>query len=219
MKKSFLVIGAGRFGTSVARTLFKLGHDVMVVDNDEIIIQHISDEVTNALVADVSNESSLRALGVRDFDAVVLAIGFDIQASIMVAILLTEMGAQHIVAKAQNDLHGKVLKKVGINRVVYPERDTGQKIALSLISPSIIDLIELSADYSIVEVEAPGDMVGKSLQDLNLRARFGITVIALRRFNNGCHPIIAPIASDTIGANDLIVAIGQNKSLKKLGWS
>lgn len=217
MKKSFLVIGAGRFGTSVARTLCELGHDVMVVDNDAAIIQRISNEFTDALTADVSSEASLKALGVRDFNAVVLAIGFDIQASIMAAILLVEMGAKYIVAKAQTDLHGKVLNKVGVNRVVYPERDMGHKIARSLIAPTIIDMIELSDDYSVVEVTAPEEMVGKSLVALNLRARYGISVIALRR-NSGGKTLISPVAEDVIEANDIIVAIGENKHLKKLEW-
>jgi len=217
VKKSFLVIGAGRFGKSVARTLCGLGHDVMVVDNDETIIQSISNEFTDALTADVSSEASLQALGVRDFDAVVLAIGFDIQASIMAAILLIEMGAKYIVAKAQTDLHGKVLNKVGVNRVVYPERDMGHKIARSLIAPTIIDMIELSDDYSVVEVTAPEEMVGKSLVELDLRARYGTSVIALRR-NNGGKTLISPAAEDLIEANDIIVAIGENKFLKKLAW-
>jgi len=217
VKKSFLVIGAGRFGKSVARTLCGLGHDVMVVDNDETIIQSISNEFTDALTADVSSEASLKALGVRDFDAVVLAIGFDIQASIMAAILLIEMGAKYIVAKAQTDLHGKVLNKVGVNRVVYPERDMGHKIARSLIAPTIIDMIELSDDYSVVEVTAPEEMVGKSLVELDLRARYGTSVIALRR-NNGGKTLISPAAEDLIEANDIIVAIGENKFLKKLAW-
>ena len=217
MKKSFLVIGAGRFGTSVARTLSTLGHDVMVVDNDEAIVQSISSEFTDAVTADVTSEVSLKAIGVRDFDAVVLAIGFDIQASIMAAILLVELEAKYIVAKAQTDLHGKVLNKVGVNRVVYPERDMGHKIARSLIAPTIIDMIELSDDYSVVEVTAPDEMVGKTLVGLDLRARYGISVIALRR-NSGGKTVISPAAEDIIEANDIIVAIGENKHLKKLEW-
>jgi trk system potassium uptake protein len=154
MKKTFLIIGAGRFGSSVARTLFGLGHDVMVLDKDEALIQQISNEVTDAVTADAASEAGLRGLGVKDFDAVVLAIGFDIQVSIMAAILLMEMGAKRIVAKAQTDLHGKVLDKVGVDQVVFPERDMGHKLAHSLIAPTIIDLIELSDDYSVVEIKA-----------------------------------------------------------------
>jgi trk system potassium uptake protein len=217
VKKSYLVIGAGRFGASVARTLYGLGHDVMVVDNDEALVQQISADVTNAVIANATSETGLKALGVRDFDVVILAIGFDIQASIMAAILLIEMEARYIVAKAQTDLHGKVLSKIGVNRVVYPERDMGHKLAHSLISPTIIDLIEVSDQYSVVEVSAPADMVGKSLKDLDLRARFGISVIALRR-NHGGRTNIAPVAEDMIESEDIIVAVGDNKNLKKLEW-
>jgi trk system potassium uptake protein TrkA len=217
LKKSFLVIGAGRFGKSVAQTIYAAGHDVMVVDKDETLIQQISSEVTDAITADITSESCVKALGVRDFDAVVLAIGFDIQASIMAAILLIEKEAKYIVAKAQTDLHGKVLDKIGVNRVIYPERDMGHKIARSLIAPTIIDMIELSDDYSVVEVKAPPEMVGKTLLELNLRARYGISVIAFRR-NSGGKTNISPVADDIVKENDIIVAIGENKSLQKLEW-
>lgn len=217
MKKSFLVIGAGRFGKSVARTFNELGHDVMLVDKDEALIQLMSNEVTNVLIADATSESCLKSLGIRNFDAVVLAIGYDIQASIMAAILLIELGAKYVVSKAQTELHGKVLLKVGVNRVVYPERDMGHKLARGLIAPTIIDMIELSDDYSVVEVSAPKNMIGKSLLELNLRARYGISVIALRR-NNGGKTLISPIATDFIEEKDIIVAIGENKSLNKLEW-
>ena len=217
MKKSFLVIGAGRFGKSVASTLYEAGHDVMVIDKDENLIQQISSEVTTAITADITSESCCSSIGIRDFDAVVLAIGFDVQASIMAAILLIEKEANYIVAKAQTDLHGKVLDKVGIDKVIYPERDMGHKIARSLIAPTIIDMIELSDDYSVVEVKAPPEMVGKSLLELNLRARYGISVIAFRR-NNGGDTNISPVAEDIVEKNDIIVAIGENKKLQKLGW-
>ena len=217
MKQSFLVIGAGRFGTSVAKTLYKMGHDVMVIDDDEVKIQLISNEVTNAVQADASSEACLKALDIKNFNAVVIAIGDDVQASIMAAILLIELGAKCIVAKARTTLHGKVLDKVGVDQVVFPEREMGYKLARSLIAPSIIDMIELSDDYSVVEVVAPDDMVGKSLKDIDLRARHGISVIALRR-NHGDKTKISPVAEDTIDNKDIIVAIGPNKCLKKLDW-
>ncbi len=217
MKKSFLVIGAGRFGKSVALAIGEAGHDVMVVDKDEALIQEISSEVTDAVATDATSESCIKAIGVRDFDAVVLAIGSDIQASIMAAIILIEKEARYIAAKAQTDLHGKVLEKIGVNRVVYPERDMGHKIAHSLIAPSIIDMIELSEEYSVVEIAAPAKMVGKSLLELNLRARYGISVIGLRRNNVG-NTIISPTAEDIVEENDIIVAIGDNKNLHRLGW-
>ncbi len=217
MSKQFLVIGAGRFGTSVAKTLYDMGHDVMVVDDDEEKIQLISDEVTNAAQADASSEATLKALDIENFNAVVIAIGDDVQASIMAAILLIELKAKCIVAKARTALHGKVLEKIGVNQVVFPERDMGHKLARSLVAPSIIDMIELSEDYSVVEVVAPKQMVGKSLKELNLRARHGINVIALRR-NHGDKTNLSPVAEDVIESEDIVVAIGQNKNLKKLDW-
>lgn len=217
MAKEFLIIGAGRFGLSVARTLYSQGHDVMVVDKNEALIQQISGEITNVVKADATSEASIKALGIEDFDAVVIAIGDDVQASIMAAILVVEMGAKKTLAKAQNETQGKVLTKIGINKVVFPERDMGQKLAHSLIAPTIIDMIELSDSYSVVEVSAPEEMIGQSLLKLNLRARYGVSVIALRR-NNGGQTIISPVAEDLIQADDIIVAIGENKQLKKLGW-
>lgn len=216
--KQFLVIGAGRFGSSVARSLYKQGHDVMVMDNDEEKVQQYSNEVTNAVKADASSESCLEAIDVKHFDTVVLAIGDDMQASIMAAILLIELKAKRIVAKARTELHGKVLDKVGVNQVVFPERDMGQKLARSLIAPTIIDMIELSDDYSVVEVNAPENMVGKSLKKINLRARYGISIIALRR-NNGNKTIISPVAEEIINKEDIIVAIGENRCLKKMEWT
>ncbi len=217
MRKQVMVIGAGRFGSSMARTLVELGHDVLVVDKNHDLIQEISADVTNALIANAASESGIQALGVNNYDAIVLAIGNDEQASIMAAILLIEAGAGYIVAKAQNDLHGKVLSKIGVHRIIYPERDMGHKIAHSLFAPTIIDLIELSSDYSVVEVSAPEEMVGQTLKTLDLRARFGVTVIALRR-NHGSKTNISPAAEDKVMKGDLIVAIGENKALKRLEW-
>ncbi len=217
MAKQFLVIGAGLFGTSVAKTLYGLGHDVMIVDEDKDLIQQVSSEVTNAAIADTSNEASLKALGIDEYDAVILAIGHDMQASIMTAILLVDMGAKKTVAKAQTELHGKVLSKIGINQIVFPERDMGQKLAHSLNAPSVIDLFELSDDYSVVEVNAPEGMTGKTLAELDLTGVYGVSIIALRR-NNGEKPLVTPTAEDIIKADDIIVAVGENKGLKKLEW-
>ena len=216
MSKQYLVIGAGRFGSSVATTLYELGHDVMVVDINPSLVQEMSKSVTHAVQADATSEAALNSLGIKDFDVVVVAIGQDIQASIMTCILLIEMGARYVVAKAQTEMHGKVLSKIGVNRVVFPERDMGQKLAHSLSAFNIVDLIELSSNTSVVEVAAPAEMVGRSLQELNLRARFGINVIALRSKDGKTN--ISPGAEDKIKEDDLIIAVGDKKALKKMGW-
>ncbi len=216
MSKQYLVIGAGRFGTGAATTENDPRPDVMVVDIDQSLVQQISESVTHAVQADATSEAALSSLGIKDFDVIVVAVSQEIQSSIMTCILLIEKGARYIVAKAQTELHGKVLSKIGVNRVVFPERDMGQKLAHSLSAFNIVDLIELSSNSSVVEVAAPAEMVGRSLQELNLRARFGINVIALR--NKDGKTNISPRAEDKINEDDLIVAVGNNKALKKMGW-
>lgn len=216
MSKQYLVIGAGRFGTSVATTLYELGHKVTVVDNDVALVQQIGDSVTRAVQANATSEAALNALGIKDFDVVIVAIGDDMQASIMASILLIEAGARYVVAKAHTELHSKTLFKIGVNRVVFPERDMGQKLAHSLSAFNIVDLIELSTDSNVVEVAAPAEMIGQSLKELNLRARFGINVIALRGVDGKTN--ISPGAEDVINIGDFIVAVGENKALRKIGW-
>jgi len=215
--KQFLIIGAGRFGSSVAKTIYSLNHDVMVIDINEDKLLELSDSVTSAIKTDASSEGCLKELDIETFDAVVLAIGDNIQASILSAILLNELGAKHIVAKAQTELHGKVLAKVGANKVIFPEQDIGQKLAHSLIAPTIIDMIEISEDDSIVEVNVPEEMVDKSIKEINLHARYGITIVALRR-DSGEKTIISPVAEEIIQIDDIIIAIGKNTALKKLEW-
>lgn len=216
MSKQYLIIGAGHFGSSVAATLYELGHDVTVVDIDAALVQQLGKSVSRAIQADATSDAALNSLGIKDFDVVVVGIGREIQSSIMVCILLIEMGARYIVAKAQSELHGRVLSKIGVNRVVFPERDMGQKLAHSLSAFNIVDLIELSSNSSVVEVAAPAEMVGRSLQELNLRARYGINVIALRDKEGKTN--ISPGAEDKINEQDMIVAVGDIKALKKMGW-
>jgi trk system potassium uptake protein len=217
MAKQFLIIGAGRFGSSVAKTLYGLGHDVMVVDNNEDLVQRISSDVTNAIQADASSERALSALGIENYDKVVLAISSDMHSSIMAAILLIELKAKYVVAKAQTELHGKVLKKIGVNQIIYPEQDMGKKLAHSILAPSIIDLFALSNQYSIVEVMASDDMIDKTLEELDLRARYGVAILAIRSSDGG-RTNISPAAVDLIEADDVIIAAGTNKDLEKLGW-
>jgi trk system potassium uptake protein TrkA len=216
MTKQYLVIGAGRFGTSVAKTLFELGHEVVVVDNDVARVQQISGSVTRAVQANATSEAGMSALGIRDFDVVIVAIGGDIQASIMASILLIEAGARYVVANAQTELHGKTLSKIGVNRIVFPQRDMGHKLAHSLSAFNIVDLIELSSGSNVVEVPAPADMIGRTLQELDLRARYQINVIAIRDKEGNTN--ISPGAGDKINEGDLIVVVGDNKALQKMGW-
>ncbi|UKS27286.1 TrkA family potassium uptake protein [Paenibacillus sp. HWE-109] len=211
MRKQFAIIGMGRFGSSVARTLSQLGFEVMAIDSREDTVQEISSIVTHAVQADSTDEEALRALGIRNFDVVVVAIGEDIQASILTTLILKEMGIPTVVVKAVNDLHGKVLKKIGADKVVYPERDMGQRVAHHLISSNIVDYIELSADYSIVEIKASKQLVGKSLIQLDIRAKYGCNVIAIKQNDK---LIIPPSAEETLRSDDILVLVGKNSNLQ-----
>ncbi|MCY6370554.1 potassium channel family protein [Clostridium ganghwense] len=212
-KRQFVVIGLGRFGSSIAKTLYSLGNDVLAIDADEDIIQNIADSVTHAVQADATDENSLRTLGISNFDVAVITIGSNVQASIMTALLAKELGVNYIITKAHNELHAKVLKKVGVERVIFPERDMGVRVAHNLVSSNILDYIELSSDYSIAEIASPVEWHGKTLKELNMRSKYGINVMALKRDND---VNISPSADDIIKPGDVIVAIGGIEELNKL---
>jgi trk system potassium uptake protein TrkA len=212
MSMQFAVIGLGRFGSSVARTLFEMDYEVMGIDEDEEKVNENIHNVTHAIVADSTDETALREIGIRNFDVVVVAIGVDIQASILTTLLLKELGVKKIVAKAQNERHGQVLYKVGADRVVFPERDMGIRVAHNLISANVLDFIELAEDYSVAEVVVSSKMVGKTLRQLDVRAKYGVNVIAIK---SGEEFNIAPRPDDVIKQNDVLVVIGNNMDLKE----
>lgn len=211
--KQFVVIGLGRFGLSVAKTLYDLGNDVLAIDMDEDLVQEISDNVTHAVQVDATDENALRSLGIRNFDVAVVTIGANIQASVMVTLLVKELGVKYIIAKGNSDLHAKVLYKIGADKVVLPEKDMGVRVAHNLVSPSILDCIELSADYSIMEVKALEEWKGKNLSELKLRSEYGINVVAIKK---GDEINISPSADDKVESGDVIVAIGSSEELRKL---
>lgn len=208
--KQFAVIGLGRFGNSVAKSLTVMGYEVLAIDANQESVQEIVSIVTHAVQADATDENALKALGIRNFDVVIVAIGHHIQASILVTVILKELGVKFVVAKAQTDLHGKVLVKVGADKVVYPERDMGVRVAHSLVSSNVLDHIELSPEHSILEVVAPENMVGKTLRQSALRAVYGVTVMAVKRGNE---LIVSPSADEPIEENDILVVIGENNRL------
>ncbi|GFR39336.1 potassium transporter Trk [Insulibacter thermoxylanivorax] len=212
MKKQFAVIGMGRFGSSVATSLYRLGYEVLAIDKAEDRIEDVLNQVTHAVQADSTDEEALRAIGIRNFDVVVVAIGQDIQASILTSLVLKEMGVGMLVVKAQTELHGKVLTKIGADKVIFPERDMGMRVAHHLISPNILDYIELSEDYSIVEIHVTPRMVGKSLRDLDIRAKYGCNVMAIKTQDQ---MNIAPRAEDVIQKDDVLVVVGSNEDLRK----
>lgn len=215
--RQFAVIGIGRFGASVASKLYEMGYDVLAIDTSEARIEAIGDKVTHAVVADSTSETALKSLGISNFDVVIVSIGQDIQASILTTLLLKEMGVKHVVAKALTEQHGKVLQKIGADRIVFPERDMGIRVANNLTVTNVLDFIELSPNYSIVEFIATAKMVGKTLQELDLRAKLGVNVLAIRTLDN--HINVSPAASDKIQAGDLLIMVGENDRLQKVGDS
>jgi len=212
-KKQYAIIGMGRFGSSIAKTLSQMGFDVLAIDASQERTQEISNIVTHAVSADTTDEEALQALGIRNFDVVVVAIGQDIQASILTTLILKEMNVPTIIAKAQNELHGKVLSKIGADKVVFPERDMGTRVAHNLTSPNILDYIELSGDYSIFEMLVPAKMVGRNLIELNLRQKYGCNVIAVRR---GSKMNISPDPHGRLWEGDVLVIVGERDDLVRL---
>ncbi|RKP56168.1 TrkA family potassium uptake protein [Cohnella endophytica] len=208
----FVIIGLGRFGSSLGRELVKLGYEVLGVDRDEEKVQELSSVLTHAVVADATEEEVLRSVGARNFDCGVVAIGDDIQASILATILLKELGVKKVVAKAVSDLHGRVLERVGVDRIIYPERDMGIRVAHQLVSPNLLDYIELSKKYTIAELAVPECLSGKSLDDVNPRGRFGCSVVAI---NKPKGIIIAPVAKDVLAKDDVMVVIGTNDQIEQ----
>ncbi|MBE0449221.1 MAG: TrkA family potassium uptake protein [Clostridia bacterium] len=213
MSKQFVVIGCGRFGQSVAIKLAEMGSEVMVVDDNEEIIQSISDKVTYAVQADATDENAIKALGIRNFDVAIVTIGSDIQSSILVTLLVKEMGIKHIVAKAQNAAHAKVLYKIGANRVVFPEKEMGIKVAKGLLSSNVLELIDLAPEFSILEIRMNDQWIGKSLVEINMRREYSVSVIAIRRGDD----IDINVEPDRVLLkDDVLVVVGHNKDLQKL---
>ncbi len=211
--KQFAVIGLGRFGISVAENLQRMGFDVLAIDESEERVNAVASLVTHTAIADSLNEKALRSLGIRNFDVVVVAIGQDIQASILTTLHLKELGCKHVVVKAQNEIHGKVLEKIGADHVVFPERDMGARVAHYLVANNILDYLELSPEYSLLECRSPEKLVGKSLSQLNLRVNMGINVVAIKR-SASIDP--SPGGETVIQRDDILVVIGRNTDLHSL---
>ncbi|MFP4020744.1 MAG: potassium channel family protein [Halanaerobium sp.] len=211
--KQFVVVGLGRFGASVATTLAENGHDVLAIDRDPEKVQAISADVTHAVEADATDEEALKTLGVRNFDVAVISIGDNVSANILCTLILKELNLPYVIVKAPDALHGKVLTKVGADRVVYPERDMGSRIAQNLISSNVLDYIEFAPEYGVIEILASDKMTGKTLKELELRANFDVNVMAIKR---GEQLYISPGADDTIMDGDKLVLMGKNENLDKM---
>lgn len=212
MKKTFAVIGLGRFGGSICKELSREGMEVLAVDLDEHKVNEYRDIVSHAVTADSTDELVLKELGFTNIDHVIVAIGDNIQASMLTTLILKEMGVRKITVKAQNDYHEKILNKIGADQVVHPERDMGKRIAHHIVSDNILDYIELSDDHSVVEVRAGRKMRGKTLIDLDIRAQYGCNIVAIKR---GKDVIVSPMATEEVKDSDILIVIGADKDVNR----
>ena len=211
--KSYVVIGLGRFGSSLARQLCKLGAEVLALDVKGDLVQQVAGDVTHAVVGDAQDKEVLRALGVRNMDCAVIAIGDNLAASVLITMNLKELGVPFIVCKAHDETHRKVLEKLGVDRVIIPEQEYAQRLARTLNSHNVLDYIELSEDFGILDVPAPGSWIGKTLRELNVRAKLGVNIIAVE--NEG-KTNVSPAADYLIQAGDTLVVLGDNVALEKV---
>jgi trk system potassium uptake protein TrkA len=209
--KSYLVIGLGRFGVEMALQLSGLGCEVLAIDVRAELVQQVAPYVTQAVVADGQDKDVLKALGVRDFDCAVVAIGDNLADSVLATMKLKELGVPYIVCKAADETHRQVLVKLGADRVVIPEQEHADRLAKNLSSPNVLDYIELSEEYGIIEIPAPKDWVGKSLKELNVRAKLGVNIIAVQ---NGSTTNVSPAADYRIQEADTMVVLGDNFALE-----
>lgn len=212
-KQTFAVIGLGRFGGSVCKTLADAGQEVLAIDKYESRVNDYKGTATQAVVADAQDEDVLRSLGIRNVDHVIVAIGEDIQASILVTLMVKEQGVKYVTAKAQNEYHAKVLEKLGVDRVVHPERDMGVRIGRSLTSKNMVDYLDLDANFKLAEILITNsEFVGKSLAEMDFRDRYGLNVIALAHSRQ---EMVLPSAGDVLTENDSILVAGPTRAIDK----
>ena len=209
--KTYLVIGLGRFGAAIARQLCALGAEVLAMDIRSDLVQQVANDVTHAVMGDAQDKEVLRSLGARDFDCAVIAIGDDLAASVLVTMNLKELEVPYIVCKAHDETHRRVLEKLGVDRVVIPEQEHAQRLGRSLFSHNVLDYIELSQDYGILEVPAPKSWIGKSLKELNVRAKLGINIIAVE---NGSKTNVSPAGDYCVRPGDILAVLGDNYALE-----
>lgn len=211
-KKQFLVIGMGRFGSALSTTLYKRGHEVVVVDKDEAAIEAVMNYVTHAVIADATDQDALSKIGVGNFDTVVVSVAENLEANVLATVAAKSLGAKRVISKVASDLAAKVLVSVGADKVLQPERDMGVQLADQLSTPSIIDAFKLGDEHSVIEVEVQRKLCGE-LHDLRLSNRFGVQVIAI---NRGEKLQISPPADFELKSGDTVVLIGSNDAIEKL---
>ncbi len=224
--RQFAVIGLGRFGYSVAETLAKSGAQVLAIDKDPEKVEAVNDFVTNAVQCDATNEKALRAVGTGDVDVAIVGMGEDIEGSIMSVMVLKGMGLKEIIAKAVSPLHERVLKNIGVTRIIRPERDAGVRVANNLISPNILERLELSSEYSLQEIPVPEGFIGQKLKAIQGQTYYRINFIAIKKqvsrsVEGSIKPEevfnFTPSSDDVLEKGDILIVIGREEDLSKLG--
>ncbi|OGO02622.1 MAG: hypothetical protein A2Y91_01100 [Chloroflexi bacterium RBG_13_54_8] len=215
MRKQVVVIGMGRFGVSIASTLFEMGHDVLAMDTDEKKVQAISPKVTRAVQADATNETILKELGITNFDAAVVAVGSQIENNVLCTILLKKMGVRYVVARAENELHGSILDKIGADKVVYPEREMGTMLAHALTLTDVVNYMPVATRFGVASLAIPAYFVGKTLSELDLgrAGKWGVAVLLIQR---GKEVIVTPDRLEIIKPGDVLVVSGYDYKLEEL---
>ena len=205
-KRQYVVIGLGGFGRSVALNLAQLGHEVLAVDNHEDSVERVAPYVTQAVQADATDEDVLHELGIADFDAAIVCIGSNSRDSILVTVLCKELGVPQVIAKAEDELHAKILRKVGADRVVFPEQDMGMRVARSLDAPGILEMMQLAAGYRIAEIPTPEAWCDQTLMDIHVRRKYGLSIIGIRR---GKEFLASPGADARLHEGDTLLVMGK----------
>lgn len=211
--KKFVIVGLGRFGASLALSIAEKGFQVLAIDNDEQKVAQISEVIYNAVQADVTEKETLSSLKVQEYDTAVASIGENVQANILATLFLKDLGVPYVIAKAQDENFGKVYAKIGADRVIYPERDMGQRLGQNLLSSNLIDYIKFDSDYSVVELRVTSAIEGRSLRELDLRKKYNINVIAIR---TGEKLNFSPGADDTVREDDILIVMGKNKDIDQI---
>lgn len=212
--KTFVVIGLGRFGNAVATELCSLGHEVLAVDADGEKVQKMADLVTHAVTGDARDASVLRALGVRNYDCAIVASGDDVGNSALITLNLKEIGVRQVICKAHSHVHRKVLEKIGADRVIFPEHEMGLKLAQGLSNSNVLNFIELSDDFSIVELVTPKNWQNQTIRQLDIRARYHVNVIAIRDESGELN--VAPGGDYVVIPGDKLVVLGRSEFINRL---
>ena len=219
MKKQVVVIGLGRFGSSVARSLYNLGHDVLALDLDEDRVQSLMGQVTHPVAGNGTNEAVMRELGTPDYDAAVVAIGSDIVGSVMTCVLLKTMGVPYIVARAHDELHGNTLERIGVDKIIHAEAEMGVRLAHNLFNPNLQEYLELSPNYGFSRMRVPDDWVNKTLKELGFsgpRGKYGVAVLALKRGRGKNNITLNPDNNERLQMGDQLVLAGRDELLESL---